>query len=120
VYCEVFGFAKLPFSLIPKLLIPPERSAIFFPDFSGAHSNAIFIGSRQSKRPQFQFFRQPQYPLRRFRIVNHPGQVAVLLGFSQNTGDDPFLVHGDPPEAIRALLSNVGRACQRALLSLMP
>jgi hypothetical protein len=51
VYCESLGFAKFRFGLIPKLLISPGGSAIFFPDFPGAYSDVIFFGFRQSKRP---------------------------------------------------------------------
>jgi hypothetical protein len=38
--------------------------------------------------------RKNQYPLGRFPIVDHPRQVAVLLGLSRNAGNDCFAVHG--------------------------
>jgi hypothetical protein len=97
VYCEILSFAKFPFGLIPKLLISPGGSAIFFPDFPGAYSDVIFFGFRQSKRPHLQFFRQFQYPLGRFPVVNHPREAAVLFGLSENAGDKAFPVHGGPP-----------------------
>jgi hypothetical protein len=98
VYCESLGFAKFRFGLIPKLLISPGGSAIFFPDFPGAYSDVIFFGFRQSKRPHLQFFRQFQYPLGRFPVVNHPREAAVLFGLSENAGDEAFPVHGGPPQ----------------------
>jgi hypothetical protein len=98
VYCEILSFAKFPFGLIPKLLISPGGSAIFFPDFPGAYSDVIFFGFRQSKRPHLQFFRQFQYPLGRFPVVNHPREAAVLFGLSENAGDEAFPVHGGPPQ----------------------
>src|SRR3954454_2476461 len=100
-FCEFFGFAQFPFGLIPKLLVSPGGTAIFVPDFPGANSNVLFIGFHQRQRPRFQFFNQFQYSPGRVPIVDHPGQIPVLSCFSQNTGDDTYRIHGDPPRDIR-------------------
>jgi hypothetical protein len=43
-FCQFFRFPKFPFSLEPKLFIPSDWSAVFFPDFAGAPSDLIYGG----------------------------------------------------------------------------
>jgi hypothetical protein len=91
--CENFSFLKFPFRLEPELFIPSGRSAIFFPDFSGALSDSPLVGPRQGAGPVFQFFRQCQYALSCFPVANPPREVAVLIGLHEKAADDLLLIH---------------------------
>jgi hypothetical protein len=69
---------EFPFGLKPKLFIPPDRSAVFFPYFIGAPSDTFLIGRCQFQGSSFQFLRQRRYALSRFPIANPPREVAVF------------------------------------------
>ncbi len=91
--CELFSFPKLAFSPEAELVIPADRSAMFFPDFPGPDPDSIFAGLCQCTGALFQFFRQHQYPLTGFPIPNPPGEIAVLFGLQEKAPDYLLSIH---------------------------
>ena len=92
-FCEIFSFAKFPFSLEPKLFVSSRWSAIFFPNLMSALSDSPLVGPCQGAGSLFQFFRQRQYLLSRFRVANLHREVAVLTGLHEKSADDLLSIH---------------------------
>ena len=80
LFRKLFGLMKFTFGLEPKFHIPPQRFAIFFPDFTGALSDAFLVGPCQCHCPSSAFFRHCPYPSGRFPVADPSREVAVFFG----------------------------------------
>jgi hypothetical protein len=101
LFRKLFGLMKCAFGLEPKFHIPPERFAIFFPNFTGALSDAFLVGPCQCHCPSSAFFRHCPYPSGRFPVADPSREVTVFSGLGQQAADDLRSIHLHSPSKIR-------------------
>src|SRR5215217_4350181 len=88
---------KFAFGLEPKLDVPPERFAIFFPNFTGALADTPLVGPCQCDGPSSAFFGHCPYASGSFPVANPSCEVAVFLGLGQQAADELRSIHLHSP-----------------------
>jgi hypothetical protein len=98
--CKLFGLMKFAFGLKPKFHIPPERLAIFFPNFTRALSDAFFLGLASAAARRMRSSAICPYPSGRFPVADPSREVAVFPGLGQQAADELRSIHLHSPSKI--------------------